>query len=310
MNPRRNADAFSFQVMLVLCMLWGLQQVAIKLAAPDVSPILQASLRSGLAALCVGVLMLRTGGWEGRHGTLPGGLLAGALFAAEFLLVALSLTLTTAGHVSVFLYTAPVFSALGLHVLLPSERLRLLQWLGIAVCFAGIAVAFVGGATLRQFDARMLLGDALAVGAGLAWGATTVVIRGSRLSEAPASLTLLYQLGLGFGLLLLVALATGQATHFHATPLAVGSVLFQGLGISFASYLAWFWLLRRYLASHLAVFTFMTPLFGVTAGVVILHEPLTMNFVLGAVLVLAGIALVSGHAWVSRLLQRSSRAAS
>jgi drug/metabolite transporter (DMT)-like permease len=309
MSARRATDAFSFQVMLLLCALWGLQQVSIKLAAPDIAPILQASLRSGIAALLVGLLMTWRGGWEGlRQGTLRGGLLAGVLFAAEFLLIALALTYTTAGHVAVFLYTSPVFSALGLHLLLPGERLRPFQWLGIAVCFGGIAVAFIGGASPAQFDSRTLLGDALAVGAGLAWGLTTVVIRGSRLSEAPPSLTLFYQLAIGFVLLLAVALATGQTAHVALTPIAVGSVLFQGVGVSFASYLAWFWLLRRYLASNLAVFSFMTPLFGVTLGVLVLGEPLTMNFVLGAVLVLAGIGLVSGEGWLRRLLTRSPSA--
>ncbi len=306
MSTRRGPDAFSFQLMLLLCALWGLQQVAIKLAAPDMAPILQASLRSGLAALLVGLLMTWRGGWEGlRQGTLKAGLLAGVLFAVEFLLIALSLDYTSAGHVAVFLYTSPVFSALGLHLLLPGERLRPLQWLGIAVCFAGIAVAFMGGTSLAHLDARMLLGDALAVGAGLAWGATTVAVRGSRLSEASPSLTLFYQLAAAFVLLLGVALVTGQARTFTLTPVSVGSVLFQGVVVSFASYLAWFWLLRRYVASTLAVFSFMTPLFGVTLGVLILDEPLTMSFVLGAVLVLAGIGLVSGGPWLVRLLRRS-----
>jgi drug/metabolite transporter (DMT)-like permease len=309
MSTRRGTDAFSFQVMVLLCAVWGLQQVAIKLAAQDVAPMLQASLRSGIAALLVGLLMTWRGGWEGlRQDTLPGGLLAGVLFAAEFLLIALSLGYTSAGHVAVFLYTSPVFSALGLHLLLPSERLRPLQWLGIAVCFTGIAVAFIGGASPAQLDARTLLGDALAVGAGLAWGATTVAVRASRLSEAPPGLTLFYQLAAAFVLLLGVALVAGQADQIAQTPIAVGSVLFQGVGVSFASYLAWFWLLRRYLASSLAVFSFMTPLFGVTLGVLILDEPLTMNFVLGAALVLAGIGLVSGEAWLSRLLRRGPRA--
>ncbi|WNG57808.1 DMT family transporter [Archangium gephyra] len=306
MSIRRGTDAFSFQVMIVLCALWGLQQVAIKLAARDMAPVLQAALRSGIAALLVGLLMTWRGGWEGlRQGTLRGGLLAGLLFTVEFLLIALSLGYTSAGHVAVFLYTAPVFSALGLHLLLPHERLRPFQWLGIAVCFTGIAVAFIGGSSTGHLDRRMLLGDALAVGAGLAWGLTTVAVRASRLSEAPAALTLFYQLAIAFVLLLGVAFVTGKTGPVALTPIAVGSVLFQGVVVSFASYLAWFWLLRRYLASNLAVFSFMTPLFGVTLGVLILHEPLTVNFVLGAVLVLAGIGLVSGEAWLRRVLARA-----
>ncbi len=296
--------------MLGLCALWGLQQVAIKVAAPDIATIVQASARSGIAALLVGLLMCWRGGWEGlRQGTLPAGLLAGGLFAAEFLLIALSLQYTAASHVAVFLYTAPIFSAVGLHLLLPGERLRSLQWFGIAVCFGGIAIGFGAGVSVAQVDSSMLLGDALAVLAGVAWGATTVVVRASKLSEAPPSLTLFYQLVVAFLLLLVVAIAFDRPGPVRLTPVAVGSVLFQGVVVSFASYLAWFWLLRRYLASNLAVFSFMTPLFGVTFGVVLLNEPLSWNFAVGAVMVLLGITLVSGEQWLRRVVPVLSRRA-
>jgi drug/metabolite transporter (DMT)-like permease len=151
----------------------------------------------------------------------------------------------------------------------------------------------------------MLLGDAFGVLAGACWGATTVVVRASRLSEAPVTLTLFYQLIVGFLGLLLIALFSGQITHVSLTPVAVASVLFQGLVVSFFSYLIWFWLLRRYLAANLAVFSFMTPLFGVTFGVLLLGEQLTVNFVVGAVLVLFGITFVSAEQWLRRRLRKA-----
>ncbi|SET28689.1 DMT family transporter [Stigmatella erecta] len=302
---RRGADAFLFQVMLGLCTFWGVQQVAIKAAAPDIVPMMQAMARSGIAALLVGLMMSWRGDWKLAGGTLPAGLLTGVLFALEFLFIALGLQYTLASHISVFLYTSPIFSALGLHLLLPSERLRRLQWLGIALCFGGIALAFSGGVSLDQMDARMLLGDALGILGGAAWGATTVAIRASRLSEAPPTLTLFYQLAIAFVALLVLAAVTGQVHQVSLTPLGVGSVLFQGVLVSFASYLIWFWLMRRYLASHLAVLSFMTPLFGVTFGVVLLDEPLSLNFVAGAVLVLLGIFLVNSEQWIRRLLSGS-----
>ena len=298
--PRKSADAFALQVMLGLCLIWGVQQVMIKWAAPDIAPIMQAAGRSGIAALLVGILMVWRGGLRHMSSTWRGGLLAGALFALEFLFISEGLQLTSAAHMSVFLYTAPVFTALGLHWLLPSERLRTLQWMGIFLAFAGITTAFVGGLSLSGMDRNMLIGDALGVFAGMAWGATTVVVRASRLSEAPVTLTLFYQLMVGFVALLLIAVSNGQVSHVTLTPVAVASVLFQALVVSFFSYLIWFWLLRRYLASNLAVFSFMTPLFGVTFGVLLLSEPLSFNFVIGAVLVLLGITLVSGEQWIRR----------
>jgi drug/metabolite transporter (DMT)-like permease len=116
---------------------------------------------------------------------------------------------------------------------------------------------------------------------------------------------LFYQLIVGFLGLLLIALFSGQITHVSLTPVAVASVLFQGLVVSFFSYLIWFWLLRRYLAANLAVFSFMTPLFGVTFGVLLLGEQLTVNFVVGAVLVLFGITFVSAEQWLRRRLRKA-----
>ncbi|MDU9401674.1 DMT family transporter [Pseudomonas sp. zfem004] len=301
---RKNPDAFALQVMLGLCLIWGCQQVLIKSAAVDIAPVMQAAFRNGIAAVLVGLLVCFKGGWGQVGITWRAGVLAGALFGLEFLFIAEGLKLTSAAHMSVFLYTAPIFTALGLHIMMPCERLRLLQWLGILLAFAGIALAFAGGVSFEQLDGRMLLGDALAILGGLAWGATTVVVRCSRLSEAPATLTLFYQLAVGFAGLLLMALVSGQIADFALTPLAVGSVLFQGIVVSFVSYLTWFWLLRKYLASNLAVFSFITPLFGVTFGVMLLDEPLSLNFVLGAVLVLVGVIMVSAEVWVRRQLRR------
>lgn len=302
-TTRRATDAFALQIMLGLCLIWGMQQVMIKWAAADIVPVMQAAGRSGIAAVLVGLLICWRGGWEHVSSTWRGGLLAGALFGLEFLFIAEGLQLTSAAHMSVFLYTAPVFTPLGLHWLLPSERLRPLQWLGIALAFGGIAVAFAGGVSLEHLDGRMLLGDAFGVLAGMAWGATTVVVRGSRLSEAPATLTLFYQLLVGFVGLLMIAAVSGQIGQVTFTPISVGSLLFQGLVVSFFSYLTWFWLLRRYLASNLAVFSFITPLFGVTFGVLLLGEPLSLNFILGAVCVLLGVTMVSAEQWVRRRLR-------
>lgn len=295
MITRKPIDGFAAGTMLLLCAIWGAQQVAIKLAAPDVAPIMQVALRSGLSALLVaGLMVWRREGLPRRDRTARPGLLAGALFAAEFLFIAEGLRRTSASHMAVFLYTSPVFTALGLHFLAPAERLRRHQWLGILVAFAGIALAFMGGTGRGGLTMATLGGDLFGILAGAAWGASTVVIRTSALSEAPPTQTLLYQLAGGFVLLLAAAFASGQAGRVSLTTVAWGSLLFQGVVVSFASYLTWFWLLRRYLATRLSVFSFMTPIFGVTFGVLVLGDPISPSFGGGAALVLAGITIVSG----------------
>lgn len=308
-TSRRPVDAMAMGLMLLLCMLWGMQQVAMKATAPDMSPLMQVALRSGIAALLVGALMA----WRGermslRDGTFWPGVVVGGLFALEYLLVGVGMQFTSASHMVVFLYTAPLFAALGLHWKLPSERLKPLQWLGIAVAFGGIVLAFSGHASghpgaAPDAQANMLLGDALGLLGGMAWGATTVVLRSTRLGQAPATQTLLYQLVAAALLLLPAAIALGQA-DIRPTTLAWGNLAFQAVIVSFASFLLWFWLLTKYLASQLGVFSFLTPLFGVAFGVWLLGEPLEPRFVAGAGLVLAGVLLVSGHAWLKQVLRR------
>ncbi|MFP2960490.1 DMT family transporter [Myxococcus sp. 1LA] len=294
-SHRKPADGFALATMLVLCCIWGMQQVAVKLAAPHVPSMMQMALRSGIGALLVG-LMCWLRGERGllRRGPWRPGLVVGVLFALEFLFVGEGLRHTHASHMGVFLYTAPVFAALGLHWLVPSERMRRTQWLGIFVAFSGIAVAFGGGWLQGGISLGVLWGDALGLLGGLAWGATTVAIRVSALSDAPPTQTLLYQLVGGVALLLPVSLLTGQAGPISMAPIAWASLLFQGVIVCFASYLTWFWLLRRYLASNLSVFSFMTPLFGVSAGILVLNEHADGFFAVGAVLVLTGIVIVSG----------------
>ena len=299
MSERRALDSKAASIMFVLCIIWGLQQVILKMAAPDISAVMQIALRSGLSALMVYPMIKLADGvslWSRDY--LAAGILVGVLFASEFFLVAQALRFTSASHTVVLLYTAPIFVALGLHWKLPSERLSVLQWSGIALAFFGIIIAFlfhpVGSAAASS---TALWGDALALLAGILWAATTIAVRLTKLAEAPATQTLFYQLLIAFLLLFPMAFAMGQAS-IHWTPFAIGSLLFHTIIVSFASYLIWFWLLKEYLASRLGVFSFLTPLFGVLFGVLLLNEKIELNFIIGTVLVMLGIMVVSMQGWV------------
>lgn len=288
---RRPLDGLAYWLMLLLCVTWGFQQVAVKLTAQDMPPVLQLATRFAGSALVFAVLV----GWRERgrvfaDGTLRSGLLVGGLFALEFLFVAESLKYTTAAHAIVFLYTAPVFAALGLQFL-PEERLAPVQWAGIGLAIVGIALAFLNYA--GRPDATLFLGDGLGLAAGIVWGASTVALRRSKLAGAMATKTVAYQVSIAALLLGLYAGATGQ-WHATATPRLVASLVFQTLGIAVLSYLGWFWLLRHYLTSRLMLLALMTPLFGVVLGAVVLKDPIDARFALGSLLVLGGIVIVNG----------------
>ena len=291
MTERMALDAKAFALMLGLTALWGFQQVAIKLTAPDVSLVMQAGIRSVIAT----ALLLAWAQWRGtplfgRDGTLGAGIAAGLLFGGEFVFIYAGLEHTAASRMVVFIYLAPVLTALGLHWLVPGEKLVRAQWAGVLVAFAGIALAFGDGfATARG----SLLGDVFGLVAAVLWAATTVLIRATSLARISAAKTLFYQLVVSAPLLLAASVLMGEKGVVALTPLALASLPYQGAIVAFASYLVWFWLLTRYLAARLSVFSFLTPLFGVLFGVALLGEPLTASFAAAALLVGVGIVLVN-----------------
>ena len=291
MIERKALDAKAFSLMLGLTALWGFQQVAIKLTAPDISLVMQAGLRSVIAT----ALLLAWAQWRGtplfaRDGTLGAGVAAGLLFGGEFIFIYGGLEHTAASRMVVFIYLAPVLTALGLHWLVPGEKLVRTQWAGVLVAFAGIALAFGDGFAAARGS---LLGDTFGLVAALLWAATTVLIRATGLARISAAKTLFYQLVVSAPMLLASSLLMGERGVVALTPLALASLAYQGVLVAFGSYLVWFWLLTRYLAARLSVFSFLTPLFGVLFGVLILREPLTPSFVGAALLVGAGIVLVN-----------------
>src|SRR3954467_13489725 len=178
-------------LMLLLCLSWGFNQVAVKLALPEIPPMLQALIRSS-GAILVLLLIARLRGKKmfERDGTLLPGLIAGVIFGVEFVLIYRGLLLTSASRAVVFLYTAPFFVALGSYVFL-GERLRGWQWGGLALCFAGVALAI--GVPQPDVDANVLLGDVMVVGGGALWGASTLIVKATPLVRAPAEKGLGYQ---------------------------------------------------------------------------------------------------------------------
>jgi drug/metabolite transporter (DMT)-like permease len=288
---RKSLDATAYGAMLLLAALWGFQQAAIKLIAPEVSLLMQAAIRSAIAtALVLGWSFYRHIPLFARDGTLRAGIAAGLLFGVEFALIYGGLGYTNVSRMTVFVYLAPPLTALGLHFFVRGERLAMVQWAGVLVSFAGLVLAFSEGFSSEK---KTWVGDLCGVIAALLWAATTVLIRTTKLAAAAPAKTLFYQLAVSFFVLLGSSFLIGEKGIVAMTPAAIASLLYQGVIVAFASYLAWFWLLSRYLAARLSVMSFLTPMFGVLSGVALLSDSLTARFVLAALLIGGGIVLVN-----------------
>ena len=291
---KEHLDGVAVASLLLCTLLWGLAQVAAKVAVAELPPLSQAALRSLGAAVLVGLWSRSRGiALLGRDDSLPGGMLAGLLFAAEFACIFIGLQYTTASRMVVFIYLSPFVVALGMPFIAKSERLSPPQTIGLLLAFAGVAWAFAEGFSKPAAGARQWLGDALGVLGAVLWGATTLVIRGSRLATASAEKTLFYQLAVSGLALAAAAWAVGEPWPAHASALVWNAFAFQTVIVSFASYLLWFWLVRHYPATRLSSFTLLTPLFGLLFGVLLLGEPTTARLLLALAAVALGIVLVN-----------------
>ncbi len=289
MNARVAPGAGAFALMVLLCAVWGFQQVAMKIATAEISPIMQAALRSGLGA----VLVFAWARWRGmvlfgRDGSLRPGLLAGLLFGLEFVFIFVGVERTTVSRMVVFLYTAPCFTVLGLHFFVPGERMAWRQWAGVMLAFAGLVLAFIDKASGGD-----VLGDFFGVLAALFWAATTVLIRATSLARVTATKVLLYQLVVSAAVMFPLSWLVGERGIAVLSAPTLWAMAYQIVIVAFVSYLAWFWLLTRYLAGRLLVFSFLTPLFGVGFGMVLMSDRPSLHFILAAAMVVGGIVMVN-----------------
>ncbi len=288
----RSLDARAVVLLLACCAAWGLNQVAIKVANQGISPMLQAGLRSVLASVLVFAwAMLRGIPLFQRDRTLIAGILAGLLFAGEFVLLYIGLDYTTASRGIIFLYLAPFVVAAGAHFLIPGDRMTWMKTFGLLAALAGLAAALGEGMTAP--GRPTLVGDLLCLAAAVMWGATTVLVRASALRLASTEKTLIYQLAVSAVVLPLASFAVGEPGIVALSPRVLAAFAYTVLVVAVLSYLAWFWLVRTYPPSRLAAFTFLSPVFGVLAGLVVLGEQPTVSLGIALVLIAVGIWLVN-----------------
>jgi drug/metabolite transporter (DMT)-like permease len=290
---KAHLDSLAVSLLIACCLFWGLQQLLIKTTVAEVPPLWQASIRFFGATVLLWIwCALRGVKLFDRDGSLPGGLLAGVLFAAEFTCIYLGLRDTAASRLTVFLYTSPFVVALLMPRISSAETLSRIQWIGLLIAFAAVVIAFSEG-FMGEATARQLRGDALALAAGTLWGLTTVVIRATKMATISAEKTLFYQVAVTTVVAPFVSLALGETWSMSYSAYAWGSIAAQTVIGAFASYLAWMWLLRHYPATQMASFTFLTPVFALVFGVALLHEPLTVQLMLALAGVAVGIVLVN-----------------
>lgn len=291
MDKKDRIDAFGASSLILFSALMGLNQVLIKLVNAGLQPVFQAGLRSLFAfPLVLGFCLIFKKKISIRDGSLLPGVVAGTMFAGEFILLFVALDYTSVSRASIFFYTMPFWLALAAHFLIPGERLTLLRIAGLTLAVAGVALALSGRGNAAGPDA--LTGDVLCLIAAMMWATIALLARQSKLAKSTPEMQLLYQLAVSAPVMLITALFFGPPVR-DLTMVHIGLFTFQVVVVVAFAFTMWFWLLSKYPASDMASFGFLAPLFGVGFGWLILDEPVGGRLLLALFLVGAGIVLVN-----------------
>ena len=290
MTAKETLDVKAVVLLTGLCILWGLNGVAIKISNVGIDPIFCAGIRSVIAGLGL-VIWMKTKGMLLFPGSILDGVAVGILFGVEFAFLFSSLLFTTASSAWILLYTTPFFHTLGAHFFLKGDRITVPKALGLLLSFVGIVILlskYLGITSFSQFT-----GDLFALVAAVLWAVTTIYIRKRLVGKITHHHTLFYQTVFSIPILFALSMLFGETPVRHVDVLVLSSVLFQGIIVAFISYIFWFYLVYTYPISRVSAFTFLTPVFGGISGILFLHEPATLRLTLSLLFVSLGIYVVN-----------------
>lgn len=290
MERRNGIDAFGAGALVAFAFFLAVNQIIIKMVNAGLQPVFFAGLRSLIAAVALWAWMR----WRGRPMRLTRdmagpGIAVGLVFGFEFLFMFLALDLTTVTRTAVLLYSMPVWMALAAHFLLPGERLRPMRVAGLALAFLGVALALTDRAVGGEAS---LAGDLCAVVAAMCWAGIALIARASRLSTLRPDMQLYWQVIVSVPLLLGASVFFGPFIR-DLQPVHLAGLAYQGVVVVAAGFAFWLWLLSIYPASGVASFAFLTPVFGVALGWLLLDEPVGPRLFAALVLVAVGIVLIN-----------------
>lgn len=289
MHEKRAMDGFGAAILIGFALLLAFNQVVIKVTGGGFGPVFQAGLRSGLGVIVLLIwIKLRGLPITLSAGVVVWGGITGLIFSLEFICLFIALDLTTVSRASIIFYSMPVWLALAGHMWLPAERLSGIRVLGLMLAMGGVVLALAdrGGGQIS------LLGDLLALGGALLWAAIALVMRLSPLSRTIPEMQMLVVVAVSTPVLLGLSPLFGDLIR-NPQPLHLAGLAFQSVFIVSLGYLLWAWLISLYRAGEVASFSFLSPIFAVILGWLLLGEQIGPLIWAALGLVSAGVFLIN-----------------
>ena len=293
MKKKSKIDIFGAVALISFSLLLGINHVVIKVVNSGLDPIFFAGIRSVIAFLFLLIFMKI---WNKsivlKKKYIFVSILAGLVFALEFLFLFLALDFTSVSRNSIIYYSMPVWLACLAHFFIPNERLNFLMGIGLIMAFVGVTLSILNGVNDFSLSAETFWGDVLAILAAFTWALLILIAKGTKFKEVNPEIQLVWMVMVSGPVLILFSLILSDPIRDFQI-IHLWGLLFQSVIVVAGGFLSWLWLLSIYPASGVASFSFLTPIFTIFFGWLILGESLTINFLFAAFLVIFGLILIN-----------------
>ncbi len=293
MDKKARIDFFGAGALISFSLLLAINHIVIKVVNTGLNPIFFAGCRSVISffILIIWMRILRKP-IVFKYNMILISTLAGLLFALEFLFLFLALDFTTVSRNSLVFYSMPIWLSILAHFLVPDEPLNKFKFFGLICAFTGVSLSLSINFDDFTLSKGEILGDLFAFLAALTWALLIILAKGTKFSHMTPEMQLIWMVMVSGPVLILFSILFWdpirdfQIIHFWG-------LIFQSVVVVAGGFLFWLWLLRIYPASGVASFSFLTPIFTIFFGWLLLNDEINSTFLLAALMVVLGLILVN-----------------
>ena len=293
MQKKTKIDAFGAIALISFSLLLGINHVVIKIVNLGLNPIFFAGIRSFIAFIFIIIWMKLVNKpivFNSKYIKIS--FIAGIIFALEFLFLFLALDFTTVSRNSIIYYSMPLWLTILLIFTKNNEKISFLKFLGLILAFIGVVLSVTNFKINLILNSPNLIGDILAFLAALFWALLIIIAKNSNFSKVSPEMQLLWMVMVSGPILTIFSIFIEDPIR-NFQLIHIWGIIFQSIIVVAGGFLFWLWLLSKYPASGVASFSFLTPIFTIFFGWLILSEVMTFDFIIAAFLVISGLILIN-----------------
>ena len=291
---------------ILLGLVWGSSFLWIKIGLEELGPFTLVAYRLGFGLLGLAVVVLAQRPPAPKGLKLWAGLVLIGITntALPFILITWGELFIDSGVAAILNSTVPLFSMLIAHFFLQDERMSSSRLAGLGLGFFGVLL-LVGRGISADGLTGSALGQLAVLAAAVCYAGSGVFTRRNLRQVSPIFQAFLTVLTAELVIGMMVPVAESPV-KVPSTPLTWIAVAWLGLLGSCVAYLLYFYLIQSAGATRAAMVTYTFPVVGITLGVIFLGEEFSLQLLLGAALVIAGVWIVNSNRKIRMPFRRTA----